>query len=667
MKTVPAALFAGFALTLGLSFPACLDAQNPPSAQPAPSASTAPAASTAPPASTASAAQTPAGAPLPTLQARAKLVIVDVVVTDGNHHAIHGLKKDQFTLLEDRKPETIKAFEEHSAPTAAELAKYPPLPKLPPGIFSNYVPAPSGDRPVNVLLLDALNTPISDQQYVRSQLLDYLKHEQPGTSIAIFGLSSQLVMLQGFTSDPNQLRQVVEKQGGKGSIILDNTVGGEAPTEALSDQVADLQQQSPGAGLQNTGPTYSDIVSNLKTFEDMQQTFEYRLRIQYTLDAMNELARYLSNIPGRKNLIWFSGSFPLNILPTAEGGDPFASQLNMEHEYHETTNLLVRAQVAVYPVDARGLQTSPVFNAANAGSRYSNPSAFTRDVNRFNQANVAEHQTMATMASDTGGQAFFNTNGLSQAVSTAIEDGSNYYTLAYTPTDARYKNDFRHIEVKLAAPGYSLSYRRGYYADDPDTPGTTTAGSATPAPDAANADALIGESLMQKAMQHGVPGSTQIVYTVRVLPDAAPGVTENDLAPNNVANGQGFSPIKPPYRRYRVDFGVDPSNIVFTTTPDGVYHGAIDFDCFLYDPDGRVLNSVSNKISLALPAARYLSMMKTGGITFHQEISAPAKGDTSLRTGVHDLTSNHIGSAEIPLSLVKNLPPLPVQPQPPAK
>jgi hypothetical protein len=60
-------------------------------------------------------------------------------------------------------------------------------------------------------------------------------------------------------------------------------------------------------------------------------------------------------------------------------------------------------------------------------------------------------------------------------------------------------------------------------------------------------------------------------------------------------------------------------------------------------------------------------MMKTGGITFHQEISAPAKGDTSLRTGVHDLTSNHIGSAEIPLSLVKNLPPLPVQPQPPAK
>ncbi len=69
---------------------------------------------------------------------------------------------------------------------------------------------------MNVLLLDALNTPLPDQQYVRQQLLDFVKHEKPGTSIAVFGLSSQLVMLQGFTSNPDLLKRVLEKQNGQG-------------------------------------------------------------------------------------------------------------------------------------------------------------------------------------------------------------------------------------------------------------------------------------------------------------------------------------------------------------------------------------------------------------------------------------------------------------------
>jgi VWFA-related protein len=640
MKILPAALLAG----MGISFASGLPAQQ---------------------------SSSPNEAPM-TLHARAKIVVVDVTVTDPKGHAVHGLQRDQFTLTEDHKPQQLKAFEEHSAPTAAELAKAPPIPSLPPGIFTNYVPAPADGAPLNILLLDALNTPLTAQQYVRQQLLDYVKHETPGTHVAIFGLSTQLVLLQGFTADPNLLRQVIAKQSGKGSSLLDNVVGGEGITDSLADQVAASQPPTPGSGLANSNAAPSDLVSNLRTFEDMQTSFQTRLRIQYTLDALNDLARYLANIPGRKNLIWFSGAFPINILPESDGAsDPFAAMVNMEREYRETTNLLTRAQVAVYPVDARGLQTSPVFNATTPGTRYNaNPQNFNRDQQRFATANAGEHQTMEAMASDTGGHAFYNTNGLTEAVEKAIDDGANYYTLAYTPTDDRDDGAFRHIDVKLAAPGYTLSYRRGYYADDPDTPKapSATASSAVAAGASGNLsqNKLTSESLMQKAMQHGVPGSTQIVYTVRVLPDAAPGVTEDTLAPNNVANRQGFLPIKPPYRRYRTDFGTDPSNIVFSKGSDGEYHGSLQFVCFIYQPDGQVLNSVSNEISLSLSPARYLGLMKNGGITFHQEISAPAKGDFSIRTGVQDLTSNHIGSAEFPLSLVNNLKPLPVQAQPTA-
>ncbi len=275
------------------------------------------------------------------------------------------------------------------------------------------------------------------------------------------------------------------------------------------------------------------------------------------------------------------------------------------------------------------------------------------------------------MAHDTGGEAFYNTNGLSQAVSQAVVDGANYYTLAYAPADAKDDGRFRKIEVKLTPDamrsGFTLSYRRGYYADLPDAAKAGPGAEAASTPATESADALLSESLMQKAMQHGVPGSTQIVYTVRILPDAAPGVTEDTLAPENVANRPGFLAITPPYRRYRVDFGTDPSHVEFTKAADGTYDGRLQFVCFVYQPDGQVVNSISNTISLRLSPARYAGMMKSGGISFHQEISVPAKGDYSIRTGVEDLTSNAIGSAEVPLALVKNLAPLPSQPQPAAK
>jgi VWFA-related protein len=601
-----------------------------------------------------------------TLHARARIVVVDVVVTDAAHHPVHGLKRDQFALDEDKKPQPLKAFEEHAAPGAGELAKVPAVPKLPPGIFTNYVPVPAEGQPLNVLLLDALNTPLTDQQYVRQQLLDFLKHEPPGTSVAVFGLSTQLVLLQGFTSDPNLLRQVLEKQTGKGSILLDNVVGGEGATDSLADSLPASQPPAqPGSGVDNTGPNLNDVIGNLRTFEDINTSFQLSLRIRYTLDGLNELARYLSNIPGRKNLIWFSGSFPLNVLPSGDDStDPFAAVVNSEKEYRETTELLTRSQVAVYPIDARGLQTPSIYSATQSGTRFTaNPSSFNKALQRDQLTNAGEHQTMSAMANDTGGEAFFNTNGLSQAVSRAVADGANYYTLAYTPADAKDDGRFRKIEVKLTPEamrsGYALSYRRGYYAELP--------AGAGPAAPAAASDAALSESPLQKAMQHGVPGAAQIVYTVRILPDAPPGVTEEALASDNVANRAGFLPIKPPYRRYRVDFGTDPSHVEFTKGADGTYDGTLQFVCFVYQPDGQVVNSVANTIGLRLSPARYLEMMKSGGISFHQEISVPAKGEYSIRTGVEDLASDRIGSAEVALSLVKNLAPLPSPPEPPAK
>jgi hypothetical protein len=147
------------------------------------------------PARTAAAPRGPQ-APVATIKANAQLVVVDVVVTDSSHRPVRGLTAADFSLTESGVAQTLNHFEEHAALTAADATKFAPMPKMPAGIFTNYTPAPANGA-VNLILLDALNTPMRDQSYVRQQLLEYLKATPPGTRIAIFGLTSRLVIFAG--------------------------------------------------------------------------------------------------------------------------------------------------------------------------------------------------------------------------------------------------------------------------------------------------------------------------------------------------------------------------------------------------------------------------------------------------------------------------------------
>ena len=128
-----------------------------------------------------------AAAPATTIRTSSDLVIVDVVASDSQQKPVHQLTAADFTVLEDGKPQTVKSFEEHATGTPAPL---PPLPKLDPGIFTNYSVAPANGA-LNILLLDKLNTPMDAQSVVRDQVLKYLKEVPPGTRIAIFSLTTE--------------------------------------------------------------------------------------------------------------------------------------------------------------------------------------------------------------------------------------------------------------------------------------------------------------------------------------------------------------------------------------------------------------------------------------------------------------------------------------------
>ena len=566
---------------------------------------------------------------VPTIQAKAQLVIVDVVVTDSHQSPIHNLKRSDFTLLEGNQPQQIKYFEEHTASSPAEAGQLLQMPKMPPGVFTNFSPAPA-NGPVNILLLDTLNTPMTDQAFVRDQLRKYLKSAPPGTRIAIFGLTTRLLLLQGFTSDPELLKTAIDMKKPTASPLLDDSVGGGGGPQPLSETLTNMGT-TPGA----------DMIANLQQFEAQQQSFQLQLRAKYTLDAMNQLARYLSALPGRKNLIWFSGSFPISILPDGDIQNPFAVVASSEDEFRETTNLLAGSQVAVYPVDARGLMTAPMYDASNSGSKYRDPRAFSKDQAKFFQQTAQEHGTMQQMAQDTGGQAFYNTNGLSQAVTRAITAGSNYYTLAYTPTNTQWNGSYRKVQIKLPQPNLTLTYRRGYFADDPDA---HLKHDTSPTPTTLDP--------MRPAMMRGAPAPTQIIFKASVLPIA--GQPQEKPATGNVADPT----LKGPYRSYNVSYAANPRDVSFSIQPDGGYRGRIQFVVFLYDQDGKLVNAIADTATANLSPEAYNATLRTG-LHFQQQISVPLKGQYFLRIGIHDIAGDHVGAMEIPVASIKNLPPLP--------
>ncbi len=568
--------------------------------------------------------------PVTTLQTNARLVVVDVTVRDSNGNPVHGLQARNFSVLEDGKPRVINSFQDHtSAPPAAAAA-----PKLPPGTFTNYVPVPN-DNAVNILLLDSLNTPLLDQQYVRLQLLDFLKKEPAGARIAIFGLSTKLTLLQNFTADPDLLRRVVYKQYGKTSPLLDDPTGANGGGPSFSETFA-----------------ANEVSSHFTTFDDEQRSFRKQDRGLLTLTALNQLARYLAAIPGRKNLVWFSESFPVDIVPDSDFGasDPFAATASIEDEYRATVNLFAASRVAVYPVDAGGLKVGPGLDST--GGSFSAKS-FNTTQKAFAASQADVHSTMNRMADETGGRATYNSNGLSQAVASAISDGSYFYTLTYTPAANVQRDDFHKLEIKLDQP-YTINYRRGYFEHDDALPKPAIV--AKPAA-AASPESPPRLTPMQRAMAFSAPEATQMIFKFRAL--LITGNPEDKLALANVASSRAQGP----FLRFAIDYAGDPRSVGFTLTPDGVRHGSVNVVALVYARDGTLINSLSDTLDINLDRAMYDDMLRHG-LHYHQEISVPQQGDYILRVGLDDLGGDRIGTAAVSLTALKELPPLSTRTKP---
>ena len=315
--------------------------------------------------------QPPANQPY-TIQVSSRVVLTDVTVTDSKGNPIRGLPELAFRIFDNNKPQTIATFEEHTGTHAVKME--------PAGVYGNdyLLRLP----PVlNVVIIDIANLRITDQMYLNYELTKFFEEQPEGQPLAIYlRAGNGCFLVQNFTSDR--------------ALLLSPPLHGPSP---------------------RIPPTGREYLSDIDTLS-------------------HQIATYLSQLPGRKNILWFSGGSTLYLRDDGELYEDPAMWRNLYDE-------LKQERIAVYPIDARGLTT------------YSSLSMF------------AQQSLMNETARATGGQAFYNNNGLTEITGHVLNSDGSFYTLTYSPHDLHFDNKWHKVRMTLNEEGYQLSYRRGYFAD----------------------------------------------------------------------------------------------------------------------------------------------------------------------------------------------------------
>lgn len=515
----------------------------------------------------------------PLLRVTTHLVQVNVVVQDKKGEPVADLTRDDFTLLDQGQPQQITSFSLES------LGMLPAPPRaVPADFYSNRLEQKEGTpTAATVILLDGLNTKFEDMAYARQQIIKFLGQLQPQDRVGLYTLTTKLTILQDFTSDAAPLLRALERYKGHSSTAL-------AATEF---EPADTGVSQIDAFLDDANQRVADF---------------YTInRAQQTALALEAIANHVARLPGRKNLIWVSGGFPFYIgfgdVPASASQGPTTFNEAVEH----AARALNDANLAVYPVDARGLigphSANPSMSAASRGTvgrRGAVPS-----VPRISPVR-ANFDTMNILADRTGGRAFYNTNDIQGSIRRAIEDSRVTYVLGYYPPHGQWDGKFHEIKVQVKRPGLHLHFRRGYFAW-PDTP--------------------LGlkqrEVLLREAVKSPLE-ATSLGLNVRVKPVDVPGA-----------------------RTLKTELQVYPRDITLEAEGDR-WTGSLDLLYVQQGPDGHDLTGEAQTLNLRLTRGTYERMMKDG-LLWNRDLPV-AEGAGRLRIVVRDASSGSIGSVDIPLS-----------------
>jgi len=508
--------------------------------------------------------------PAAVLRVTTRLVLVDVVVTDKDGRPVTGLTRDDFVLLEEGQPQTISAFSHESPGVRADAQPEPP--PLPAHVYTNRPEYRTPPGPLVILLLDSLNTPWHDLAYMRQQMLKYIRTQvKPDQRVAVMVLGNNLMVLQDFTTDSRLLLAALERFSGERPAGLNNE-----PTQIAPQALA----EAPAGAVER-------ITANLERFHTEQAGATTDERVRVTLASLRAIGRAVAGYPGRKNLIWVSGAFPFTLVPERSGN--FEAFRSYASEVRRTAGELTDAQVAVYPVDARGL-VGPWFSGIGGS-----------------------HATMNQLAQDTGGKAYYNRNDIEVAVSLAAADGTSYYFLAYHPENNNWDGKFRRIEVRVNRKELRIRHRRGYYATE----------------------GAINEATQKRE-------KAQLEEMKAILRDPLPATAITFLA--------RVRPPTPGEKELLAEFLLDAETLRYVPTADGHQSMKADFLVAAVSPEGRVLASNGHTIEAEFDPPRFAAIQETG-LPFKCPLALVPGRYERLRLVVRDHLSGLAGTVDVPLAL----------------
>jgi hypothetical protein len=244
------------------------------------------------------------------------------------------------------------------------------------------------------------------------------------------------------------------------------------------------------------------------------------------------------------------------------------------------------------------------------------------------QDRLTANTAMDQVASETGGKAFQNANDLTQAMQTAAELSSHYYLLSYSPKKQSHDGAFRSIKISLARKGLHVAHRRGYFAIDQQ---------------ATSAKSDLKIAMNSAAMGQGLPQARQMVFAARVIP-----VGKLYKTANSSAGAAGAKEPTIEMQRYSVEYAIPASELRFRVKDKG--HAAdVILMAVVYGEKGAILSQIAFESATTLNSAAYKDA-QIGGLRMHQEFEVPATG-ISLRLGIVDVLSGHLGTLELPLPL----------------
>jgi VWFA-related protein len=483
-----------------------------------------------------------------TLRSETRSVLTDVTVIDRNGNPVRGLPSSAFHVFDDNRPQDIASFEEHSARDAAAAVS---APATAPGVYSNdlVLHPPSV---LNVVLLDTTNMRMEDQMYLSYQLNKFLKTLEPGQQLAVYLRNGPaIIQLQGFTADHALLAAAIRR------------------------------------GLPRLMPQGREYLTDSQTLQ--------------------QLAVYLGQWPGRKNVLWFSGGSTAFLMADAEVLGIFnldAADPDLRRMFDE----LESSRIAVYPIDARGL-------TLNHGATI-----------------VGQQMRMSDEAEATGGRAFYSNNGLAQIAKQVVETDGSFYTLTYSPHDFHYDNKWHKVKVTVDGNGYRLSYRHGYFADGSN-----------------------GNDVPSGTRNRLLPdGTTAMREEERTVPLVfAASVASGAVRPiGGVATPE---PATPPKKRTM------PLTIHYSVAADALTRRMLEgqpkvllgIAVLAFDENGGLIGHDAEQFTLRLNEER-LRLTPHAPVLLQQEIDL-RKGEAYLFVTMWDMTSGHAGSIEMPVQV-----PLPV-------